>query len=40
MPEEKYGFVPTNGEFKGVMSFGDQIKHIADDTYMARNPAD
>ena len=33
MPEEKYGFVPTNGEFKGVMSFGDQIKHVADDNY-------
>jgi hypothetical protein len=33
MPEEKYVFVPTNGEFKGVMSFGDQIKHIADDNY-------
>ena len=33
MPEEKYGFVPTNGEFAGVMSFGDQIKHIADYTY-------
>ena len=38
MPEEKYGFVPTNGEFKGVMSFGDQIKHIADDNYMALEP--
>lgn len=35
MPEEKYGFVPTNGEFAGVMSFGDQIKHIANDTYGA-----
>jgi DinB family protein len=35
MPEEKYGFVPTNGEFAGVMSFGAQIKHIADDTYAA-----
>jgi hypothetical protein len=29
MPEEKYGFVPTNGEFTGVKSLGDQIKHIA-----------
>ena len=35
MPEEKYSFVPTNGEFKGVMSFADQIKHIGDDNYGA-----
>ena len=27
------GFVPTNGEFKGVKSFGDQITHVADDNY-------
>lgn len=33
MPDEKYGFVPTNGEFKGVKSFGDQLNHIADDNY-------
>lgn len=33
MPAEKYGFVPTNGEFKDVKSFGDQIKHIAEDNY-------
>jgi uncharacterized damage-inducible protein DinB len=29
MPEEKYGFVPTAGEFKGVRSFAEQIKHVA-----------
>lgn len=29
MPEDKFGFAPTNGEFKGVRSFGDQIKHVA-----------
>jgi len=29
MPEEKYAFVPSNGEFKGVRTFGEQIKHIA-----------
>jgi len=29
MPEDKYGFAPTNGEFKGVRTFGDQIKHVA-----------
>jgi uncharacterized damage-inducible protein DinB len=29
MPEDKYGFVPTQGEFKGVRSFGAQLKHAA-----------
>jgi uncharacterized damage-inducible protein DinB len=29
MPEEKFGFVPTNGEFKGVRTFAQQIKHVA-----------
>src|SRR5579859_1264155 len=29
MPEDKYGFAPTNGEFKGVRTFADQIKHVA-----------
>lgn len=29
MPEDKYSFVPTNGEFKGVRSFAEQLKHIA-----------
>ena len=29
MPEDKYGFVPTNGEFKGVRTFGQQLKHVA-----------
>jgi hypothetical protein len=29
MPEDKFGFAPTNGEFKGVRSFGQQIKHVA-----------
>jgi hypothetical protein len=31
MPEEKYGFAPTTalGEFKGVRTFGEQIKHVA-----------
>jgi uncharacterized damage-inducible protein DinB len=30
MPEDKYSFAPTNGEFKGVMNFGQQVTHIAD----------
>jgi hypothetical protein len=29
MPEEKFGFAPTNGEFKGVRTFAQQIKHVA-----------
>jgi len=29
MPEEKYGFAPSNGEFKGVRTFAEQIKHVA-----------
>jgi len=29
MPEDKYDFVPTQGEFKGVRSFGAQVKHVA-----------
>jgi len=29
MPEEKFGFAPANGEFKGVRTFGEQIKHVA-----------
>src|SRR5436305_5501252 len=29
MPEDKFGFAPTNGEFKGARTFGQQIKHVA-----------
>jgi len=29
MPEDKYGFAPTGGEFKGVRTFAQQIKHVA-----------
>ncbi|HEY1678750.1 MAG TPA: DinB family protein [Candidatus Sulfotelmatobacter sp.] len=29
MPEDKYNFAPSNGEFKGVRTFGEQIKHVA-----------
>jgi uncharacterized damage-inducible protein DinB len=34
MPEEKYGFAPTNGEFKGVRTFAEQIKHVAASNYL------
>jgi hypothetical protein len=29
MPEDKFSFVPTNGEFKGARTFAEQIKHVA-----------
>jgi len=29
MPEDKFAFAPTNGEFKGVRTFGQQVKHVA-----------
>jgi uncharacterized damage-inducible protein DinB len=29
MPEDKYGFAPTDGEFKGVRTFRQQVKHVA-----------
>ena len=29
MPADKYGFVPTDGEFKGVRTFAMQVKHFA-----------
>ncbi len=29
MPEDKFGFAPTSGEFKSVRTFGQQIKHVA-----------
>ena len=34
MPEDKYGFAPTAGEFKGVRTFGQQVKHVAAVNYM------
>lgn len=29
MPEEKFGFAPSNGEFKGARTYAQQIKHVA-----------
>jgi uncharacterized damage-inducible protein DinB len=29
MPEDKFSFAPTNGEFKGVRTFAQQVKHVA-----------
>jgi hypothetical protein len=35
MPEDKYSFAPptTAGEFKGVRTFGGQVKHVAEANY-------
>ena len=29
MPADKYNFAPTQGEFKGARTFGEQVKHVA-----------
>ena len=29
MPADKYRFAPTDGEFTGVRTFGEQVKHLA-----------
>lgn len=34
MPADKYGFVPADGEFKGVRTFGQQVKHLAATNYI------
>jgi uncharacterized damage-inducible protein DinB len=33
MPEDKYNFVPTTGEFKDVRTFAEQVKHVATTNY-------
>jgi len=37
MPADKYDFVPTGGEFRGVRSFGKQLKHAAAVQYFVAN---
>ena len=34
MPEDKYSFAPTAGEFKGVRTFAAQVKHVAAVNYL------
>ncbi len=34
MPESKYNFAPSNGEFKGVRTFAQQVKHVAAVNYL------
>lgn len=33
MPESKYSFTPSNGEFSGVRTFAEQVKHLAAANY-------
>lgn len=33
MPADKYNFVPANGNFKGVRTFGQQVAHVAMGNY-------
>jgi hypothetical protein len=37
LPEDKYSFAPTNGEFKGVRTFAEQVKHLASFNFLAAN---
>jgi uncharacterized damage-inducible protein DinB len=34
MSEDKYSFAPTSGEFKGVRTFAQQVKHVAAVNYI------
>lgn len=34
MPEDKFNFAPSQGDFKGVRTFAQQVKHIAAVNYM------
>ncbi|MBL0210552.1 MAG: DinB family protein [Holophagaceae bacterium] len=34
MPEDKYDWAPTQGEFKGVKTFAQQVKHVAAVNYL------
>lgn len=34
MPEDKFSFAPTTGEFKGVRTFAQQVKHVAAVNYI------
>jgi hypothetical protein len=34
MPADKYGFAPSDGEFKGVRTFGQMVKHLSATNYI------
>ena len=33
MPADKYNFAPTTGEYKGVRTFAEQVKHVTQANY-------
>jgi len=33
MPEDKYSFAPTNGEYKEVRTFAQQVKHVTSERF-------
>jgi len=39
MPADKYGFAPTDGEFKGVRTFGQMVKHLSATNYILAGAA-
>jgi uncharacterized damage-inducible protein DinB len=39
MPADKYGFAPTEGEFKGVRTFGQMVKHLSATNYILASAA-
>jgi uncharacterized damage-inducible protein DinB len=34
MPEDRFNFAPTGGEFKGVKTFAEQVRHVASANFM------
>jgi hypothetical protein len=34
MPDDKFNFAPTQGEFKGVRTFALQVKHVAHTNFL------
>src|SRR5258707_1864248 len=43
MPEDKYDFAPAslnikNIDYKGVRTFAEQLKHVADPNYLSSSP--
>lgn len=34
MPEDKFSYAPSSGEFKGVRTFAQQVKHVASVNYL------
>ena len=34
MPEDRFNFAPSNGEFKGVKTFAEQVRHVASANFM------